>query len=138
MFGKALKDDIKKMDKKPDLVPQRPYQHVAYLNAKKQETYVNRDEPIFRPKEYRDQCDQVYAEINLDKKPGSGPNKADPRLMRHFVLTNVGAQKENLNDEYHKISSNFYTGNRKYETDNADQTETFMNKMMKKCAYDPS
>lgn len=112
--------------------------HVAIGKQKKNETYVNKDEPIFRPKQYRDQCDEVYQEINQDKKMGAGPTKANPEIIRHFVLTNVGSRKEQIQDEYHKISENYKPGNRLYETQNSDQYDTFINKMMKKCAYDPT
>ena len=50
MFRKSLKDDMKRVGKQPELDPARPYVHVAISNLKKNETYVNRDEPIFRPK----------------------------------------------------------------------------------------
>ena len=98
MFGKSLKDDMKRVGKQPDLDPERPFMHVAIQNQKKNETYVNKEEPIFCPKHYRSQCDEVYREINQDKKPGSGFNKPDPSMMKHFVLTNVASRKEQIQE----------------------------------------
>jgi hypothetical protein len=96
MFGKSLKDDMKRVGKQqnPDLDPLRPYKHVAIQNQKNNETYVDKAEPIFCPKQYREQCNEVYMEINADKKPGSAFNKSDSTLMKHFVLTNVASRKE--------------------------------------------
>ena len=58
--------------------------------------------------------------------------------MKHFVLTNVASRKEQIQEEYHKISTNYKPGNRLYESDKSDEYDTFINKMMKKCAYNPS
>lgn len=59
-------------------------------------------------------------------------------MMKHFVLTRVGSLNPEVKDNYHKISSNFYAGNRSYDWDNCDYQETFMTKMLRKCSYDPS
>jgi hypothetical protein len=59
-------------------------------------------------------------------------------MMKHFVLTNVGSLNDKVVDEYHKISKNYNAGNRSYEDKNGDYSETFINKMLKKTAYNPS
>ena len=151
MFGKSMKEEIKKINKKSDIdrnddfnhftqSQNRPYDHARVKNDNKEKSYIPKYDAPYRPKRFGKQFDEVYAEIDNDKKVGCGPNPANLRAGKDFVLSYVGSLKDKSNTEYNKFSRHYdprkdksYGGD-----DRIVDSETFIVKMHRKCKYDPT
>ena len=72
-------------------------------------------------------------------KVGQGPNRASLKAGKDFALSYVGSQSDQINEEYNKFSRHYDP--RKDKTYSGDDrivnSETFIVKMMRKCAYKP-
>lgn len=141
MWGKSLKDEKKKIYGKSDLdrnddfnhftQPQnRPYDHARVKNDRKEYSYVPKFDAPYRPRRFAEQFEEVYAEIDADKKVGQGPNKANLRAGKNFALSYVGSLSEQSNVEFNKFSRHYDPKNdRVFGNDNPVEADTFLEKM---------
>ena len=86
----------KEMKIKHEFCEGRPYAHVA------KECTQKCDGPLYKPKKYQRQLDQVYEEINQVQR---NEYKLSDSGSRYDRLNHIGSQKEGFNPAYNRFSS---------------------------------